>query len=363
MEGRNPYTSTQGKNLLLQSSKAWEMKIFKIFGILVLVVIAIAMILMLILPTKQHVERFIIINAPKTEVYQYLSKLENFNKWSAWNRNDSSLRNTITGTDGTIGAVNTWNGDPAISGEGEMKISSLDIDKEIKHEIKFLKPTEMNAKSEFDLDEINGQTRVTWQFDLATPRPWNIFNLFTSMNKRMGKDFEEGLRNVKTAIEKAKPATRVQQYEVIPINFTARRYVSYRQQVPWSEITAFFDQHTPRLYNAIRRAGLSPALPVGLYYNWDEKNQHTEMAVAIPVVEGTIEEDSIQMIDLPASKAIYVDYYGAYDKSMDAYTALDKYVALNGLQKKAPVIEQYVTDTQREKDTSRWRTMIIYLIQ
>lgn len=95
------------------------MKIIKQLAILLLVVIAIALILVLVLPVKQKTERSITINAPVTEVYNYLLKLENFNKWSVWSRNDSTIKNTITGTDGTPGAVNTWIGDAALSGEGK----------------------------------------------------------------------------------------------------------------------------------------------------------------------------------------------------------------------------------------------------
>ena len=36
---------------------------------------------------------------------------------------------------------------------------------------------------------------------MATPRPWNIFNLFYSLDKQMGKDFEDGLTALKNIIE------------------------------------------------------------------------------------------------------------------------------------------------------------------
>ncbi|HEX7905895.1 MAG TPA: SRPBCC family protein, partial [Chitinophagaceae bacterium] len=170
------------------------MKIIKTIGILLIVVVAIVMIIMLILPAKQHIERTITINAPVAKVYQYLTSLENFNKWTVWGRNDSTLKNTITGTDGSLGAINAWSGDPELSGEGKIEVTSLEINKEIAHAITFLKPRQMNAHSEFDLEEINGHTRVRWQIDIATPRPRNILNLFSNMDKKMANDFALGLQ-------------------------------------------------------------------------------------------------------------------------------------------------------------------------
>jgi hypothetical protein len=36
---------------------------------------------------------------------------------------------------------------------------------------------------------------------MATPRPWNIFNLLYSLDEEMGKDFDDGLSALKVLIE------------------------------------------------------------------------------------------------------------------------------------------------------------------
>jgi hypothetical protein len=120
------------------------MRILKTFGILIIVAIAVALILTLLLPTSRRIERQITINAAPAVVYEYLSKLDNFNKWSAWSNNDQSLKHTITGNDGTLGATSTWKGDPELSGEGQIKISSLEINREVEHKIHFLSPNKMD---------------------------------------------------------------------------------------------------------------------------------------------------------------------------------------------------------------------------
>ena len=70
------------------------------------------------------------------------------------------------------------------------------------HQLHFTKPKKGNAESLFTLNETNkATTTVTWTFNMATPRPWNIFNLFYSLDKQMGKDFEDGLKAMQTMIE------------------------------------------------------------------------------------------------------------------------------------------------------------------
>jgi len=68
------------------------------------------------------------------------------------------------------------------------------------------------------------------------------------------------------------------------------------------------------------------------------------------------------MISTPASKALLINYYGAYDSNELAHIALNMYIQKNGLHMKKPVIEEYVTDPMSEPDPGKWLTRIIYLI-
>jgi hypothetical protein len=175
----------------------------KLFALFLVTVIAITAVLSMILPVQQTVKRSITINAPAAGIYQQLVKLENFNKFSVWSQQDSTAKYTLTGTDGTVGAATSWTGHPQISGDGKIEITALEPNKKITHKLSFTKPKKGDAISVFTLQETSrDSTTVTWNFELATPRPWNIFNLFYSMDKQMGKDFEYGLANMKAAMEK-----------------------------------------------------------------------------------------------------------------------------------------------------------------
>lgn len=332
------------------------------FFVLALLVAAAA--LSVFMPVKQTVEKTITIQAPASMVYEQLAKLDNFNKWSVWSQQDSTAKYTFTGTDGTVGAATAWKGDPAISGEGKIEITALEPGKKVAHSIQFSQPRKAKAASVFTLSENNGLTTLTWNFELATPRPWNIFNLFYSLDKELGKDFESGLATLKTVIEKANGTAPTQAYEVKTMDFPATSFAVVRQKIKWSDIPSFFSQHLPLVYEAGTKANASPGTATGLFYEWDVKNQLADMAAAVPVTPGMKSENNIvQVVNLPAAKAIYIDYYGAYDKTMDAYSSLDKYIADKKLTKKMPVIEQYITDPTKEKDTARWLTKIVFLTE
>lgn len=185
------------------------MKFFRLFVFFLLAVIVTIAAMTFMLPTNQKISRTITINAPAAVIYNYVEKLENFNKWSVWTQQDSSAVYTLTGIDGTVGATTSWKGHPEISGEGKIEIASLQKDKTIVQQFHFIKPRTINATSTILLIETEkSRTTVTWDFAIATPRPGNIFNLFSSMDKQIGKDFEDGLNNLKSTIEKSQTLTQ-----------------------------------------------------------------------------------------------------------------------------------------------------------
>lgn len=178
------------------------MKYFRVFGGLLIFIILVTAGLSFMLPTSQKVERSIVINAPAAIIYNQLIKLENFNKFSVWSQQDSSAVYTLTGTDGTVGATSSWKGSPVISGEGKIEIIALEPNRKVVHNLRFTRPKKGKAESIFHLVETNpATTTVTWNFNMATPRPWNIFNLLYNLDEQIGKDFDDGLTALKTMVE------------------------------------------------------------------------------------------------------------------------------------------------------------------
>jgi effector-binding domain-containing protein len=132
--------------------------------------------------------------------------------------------------------------------------------------------------------------------------------------------------------------------------------------VKFDKVGEFYANHFPSIMQSVGQAKLQPSgPPSGVYYKWDEQNGEAELAAAIPVSDPKAKVAGYETISLPASKALKVEYYGAYDKSMDAHMAIDSYMKEKGMTN-GNVIEEYVTDPGMEKDTAKWLTNIYYLV-
>jgi effector-binding domain-containing protein len=340
------------------------MRFLKMTGLTLLMAILITIIISLVLPAKQTIKKTIVIRSSVSAVYDHIRSLRNVNSWAVWNKYDSTIKNTFSGEDGKIGSGMSWNGDPNSSGDGKVTVNMLNENKKIRHTFSFQSPKKTEAESSFTLTEQSGGTVLTWEFEIATPRPKNVFNLFSSIDKTLGKEMEEGLLSLKEILEKQNGTKEEKIYKINQVNFAATTYALIRQKIRWEDLSPFYAAHFPMIFTDAQKAGNPPGVPTGLFYEWDQVNQMGDVAAAIPVAANSKFENAlIQVQELPASKALSVDYFGDYTRSQDAYLSMDKYIAEKGLKKKLPTIEQYLNDPQVETDTAKWHTRIIYMVE
>lgn len=164
-------------------------------------IVALLIVLSLLAPKNYHVYRTIEVNRPLSEVFQFIKFVKNQDYWSPWDKKDPDMKKTYTGTDGTVGFVSHWEGNKQV-GEGEQEITNILENEKMESQLRFLKPWKSQSDAYIKvekIDEIN--TRVTWGFSGVNKPPANIFMLFFNMDKTVGKDFEEGLNNLKNHLE------------------------------------------------------------------------------------------------------------------------------------------------------------------
>jgi len=169
---------------------------------ILLAIVGLVILLMLIAPKTYDVSRSIEIARPKNEVFNYLKSLKNMDEWSPWAKRDPNMEKKFTGTDGEVGAVSYWKGNKEV-GEGEQEIKKIVDGDRIESELRFLKPWKSTSDCYTKVEESgSGNTKVIWGFSGNNKFPMNIMALFMSMDKMIGKDFEEGLATLKTVLEK-----------------------------------------------------------------------------------------------------------------------------------------------------------------
>ena len=141
-----------------------------------------------------------------------------------------------------------------------------------------------------------------------------------------------------------------------------QHFVAVRETVQMDKVTEFFTNSLGKAMQAAQEKGAEIAgAPCGLYFTWDEATKTTDMAGAIPVKAKT-EINGFSAVEIPASEALLVEYYGDYHNIGDAHTAMEQYIAATGMKTTPPAIEAYITDPGQEPDASKWLTKVYYPI-
>lgn len=151
-------------------------------------------------PDVQHVEREIVVNAPRAQVFAYLNDIKNQEAWSPWLKMDPNAKLAYSGPDSGVGAISTWDGNKDL-GKGEQEIKSVTKNERINIELRFEKPMEGISQSYFITEDAGeGQTKVRWGFDSEMKFPCNIISMF--MQGYMEGIFDKGLADLKAVLEK-----------------------------------------------------------------------------------------------------------------------------------------------------------------
>ncbi|MEJ1223597.1 SRPBCC family protein [Sediminicola sp. 1XM1-17] len=170
--------------------------LYIILGIVLLIII-----LSMIGPKHYDVSRSIEIERPKADVFEYLKYLKNQQKWSPWDKKEPDMEKRFTGTDGEVGAISYWKGKKV--GEGEQEITKIVAGERMEGELRFMKPFKSTSDCYLIAEEVTPQsTKVIWGFKGKNAFPMTIMALFMNMDKMVGKDFEEGLQDLKIILEK-----------------------------------------------------------------------------------------------------------------------------------------------------------------
>ena len=89
------------------------------------------------LPAHVTVARSVVINAPESAVFPYLSNLQHFHDWSPWAARDPQLQLTYSGPESGKGAHVDWVSQVRSIGTGSMEITSADPNKTLELAVNF----------------------------------------------------------------------------------------------------------------------------------------------------------------------------------------------------------------------------------
>ena len=177
-------------------------KILLAIAALAILGIAVIAVAAIVTPTECKVEREITINRPQADVFEYVKKLKHQNNWGPWFKKDPAMKQEFRGNDGFVGFVSSWKSENADVGAGEQEIVRIVEGQRIDTQLRFKEPMESTADAHL-VTEATGPatTKVKWGFTTSMPRPMNVMMLAVDMDALIGKDFQEGLDNLKQILE------------------------------------------------------------------------------------------------------------------------------------------------------------------
>ena len=164
--------------------------------------VALILIIPLFISKDLNYSKSIAINAGIDDVWANVGSLSAMDKWSPWNAKDPGMQQTLTGTDGEVGAKQSWVSDKKDVGEGSQTIVGIDKPNKLSTKLEFIKPFKSEADAFVTLTEDGSTTTATWGFESQMSYPMNIMKLFMNFEKNMDKDFGAGLEKLKNLSEK-----------------------------------------------------------------------------------------------------------------------------------------------------------------
>ena len=338
------------------------MKLLKVLLYIVLGVGGLVAVMGLFARKKYYIERSITIKAPREVVLEQLRFFKNFEKWSPWHNLDPHMATTMEGTDGEPGAVYRWEGKGNV-GKGWQQLQSASSDSVVMI-VHLLDPWESTSHSKFAVEGHDSTTTVKWNFDMHIGFPWNGLAMFTDIQRGVGKDYERGLGNLKKRCEHIVNPT-YNGFKVAESDAPDQYFVGLRDTLAFAQLGTFVGPNHAQLsktLDSLQRKTIGPWSV--LTWVWDEKAKQTDLAVAFPVEEDkkATPLSPYNWFNIPASKALTIDFYGPYDSIGNAHKAMDLYMIEKKWRLVPPSIESYITDPAQEPDTLKWLTKVIYRV-
>ena len=174
---------------------------FKVTAIVVIVLIAAVLIFAATKPDTFRVQRVASIKAPPEKIFALINDFNSWGAWSPWEKKDPTMKRTLGATTSGKGAVYAWEGNSEV-GQGRMEITESSPPSRVAIQLDFVKPFETHNVVDFTLQPKGDATNVTWAMHGASPYVSKLMGIIFNMDKMIGRDFEDGLANLKAIAEK-----------------------------------------------------------------------------------------------------------------------------------------------------------------
>lgn len=153
-------------------------------------------------PGTFRIERTATIKASPEKIYPYMSDFHKGDLWSPYEKKDPTMKRTFSGAPSGKGAVYEFEGNKNV-GKGRLEIIEAVPPAKVVLTLDMIKPMQGHNIVEYSIKPNGSSTDVTWSMLGTNTYVGKIVCIFINVDKMVGTDFEAGLANLKTLVEKS----------------------------------------------------------------------------------------------------------------------------------------------------------------
>jgi len=327
-----------------------------------------------LLPQKVHVERSTVIAAAPDEIYAVVSDLTRAREWGPWYKRDPNMQVSVDGPPNAVGGKLSWKSET--QGSGTQEIVELVENKSVKTKLDF--GDQGTATAAIDLNVVEGGTNVTWSMDTDTGMNPVMRYMGLMFDSWVGKDYEEGLANLKALVEaQAKASTNealatpgsatppdlpmadgadpTQGPHIVTVE--GRPAILTRAKAKASDSTAVSAAlgaaNQKLLTYGMTHEIVPSGAPMAITIAHDAAGDWVFDA-ALPLDakpdKALPEQDGVKIGDTYGGRAVKLTHKGGYDTLRATHDKIHAYTKANNLKEKGVAWEEYVTDPSETPD-------------
>src|SRR5262249_44933717 len=176
-------------------------KILTIGAVLIALMIGAVLAYASTLPDRFQVQRSLSIRASPEKIFPLINDLRAFNTWNPFDKKDPSVKGSYSGPANGTGAIYAF--ESGMAGTGSLEILGAAAPSKVTMRLLMSKPIAADNRVTFTLEPEGDATRVTWTMDGGVPFVGKLIHLVINMDKMVGNDFESGLAELKTLVERS----------------------------------------------------------------------------------------------------------------------------------------------------------------
>ena len=337
------------------------MNIVKIIAKYLLIVVGLLLVVSLFLPSKVHVERTALVKGSPETVYKLIANLKNWERWSPWHRIDPKMKLEYGAVFEGVGGEYAWKSTHSQVGNGSIKIVDAKQASYVKTDMNFMENGVANA--EYFLSPKDGGTEVRWTMD--SDMGWNpvgrYFGLF--IEKMVGEDYEKGLHYLDSVAQITKPeATFTMNLEMGKM--PAAKYLLVKGNAQEAEIGKTLGEIYGRIGAILKEQGMEMAGAPMAFYEEPQGGIFTfEAGIPISTKPGKPLPADVMFREMPEMEAAIAHFAGPYEKTAEAYPALEKLIQENRKTYAGNPMESYVSDPAEAKTPLDIKTDIYWPVK